>query len=86
LTTKIRITPGQAHDGRSAANMFDSLVPGDVLLADHAYDSDVLHSAMAKRGVRAKAKSNITVPSQPDTKSTPKTILPSSNSRQPESG
>jgi hypothetical protein len=32
--------------------MFDSVVLGDVLLADRAYDSDALHSEMANRGVR----------------------------------
>lgn len=53
LPILLKITPGQAHDGRSAADMLDSLTPGDVLLADRAYDSDALRADMAERGVRA---------------------------------
>lgn len=53
LPILLKITPGQAHDGRSAADMFGSLTPGDILLADRAYDSDALRSEMAGRGVRA---------------------------------
>ena len=33
--------------------MFDSLGAGDVLLADRAYDSDLLRAAMEERGVNA---------------------------------
>lgn len=51
LPILLKITPGQAHDGRSAADMFDTLTDGDVLLADRAYDSDALRAAMAERGV-----------------------------------
>ena len=53
LPILLKITPGQAHDGRSAADMFDTLTDGDVLLADRAYDSDALRAAMADRGVWA---------------------------------
>jgi len=53
LPILLKITPGQAHDGRSAADMFESLVAGDILLADRAYDSDALRAAMTQRGVRA---------------------------------
>jgi transposase len=56
LPILLKITPGQAHDGRSAADMFDSLTPGDVLLGDRAYDSDALHSEMTKRGVQANVR------------------------------
>jgi transposase len=56
LPILLKITPGQAHDGRSAADMFDSLAPGDVLLGDRAYDSDALHCEMAKRGVQANVR------------------------------
>jgi len=56
LPIRLKITPGQAHDGRSAADMFDSLTPGDVLLADRAYDSDGLRAAMEARGVRANVR------------------------------
>jgi len=53
LPILLKITPGQANDGRSAADMFDSLRAGDVLLADRAYDSDTLRAAMDERGAIA---------------------------------
>ena len=56
LPILLKITPGQAHDGRSAADMFDSLSKGDVLLADRAYDSDALRAEMAERGVWANVR------------------------------
>ena len=56
LPILLKITPGQANDGRSAADMFGSLGTGDVLLADRAYDSDVLRTTMEQRGVRANIK------------------------------
>ena len=37
LPILLKITPGQANDGRSAADMFTSLEAGDILLADRAY-------------------------------------------------
>ena len=49
----LKLTEGQAHDGRSAADMFDTLEPGNILLADRAYDSDALRAAMAERGTWA---------------------------------
>ena len=36
----LKLTEGQAHDGRSAADMLDTVAEGQVLLADRAYDSD----------------------------------------------
>ena len=56
LPILLKITPGQANDGRSAADMFDSLGTGDVLLADRAYDSDMLRATMEQRGVKANIK------------------------------
>jgi transposase len=56
LPILLKITPGQAHDGRSAADMFDSLGAGDILLADRAYDSDALRAEMEKRGVFANVR------------------------------
>lgn len=50
---RLKLTAGQAHDGRSAADMFATLATGQVLLADRAYDSDRLHEEMAARGVIA---------------------------------
>jgi len=49
----LKLTAGQAHDGRSAADMPKTLSNGDVLLADRAYDSDAL---MAARGAWANIK------------------------------
>lgn len=47
---RLKLTPGQAHDGRSAADMFDTIEAGDVLLADRAYDSDDLRARLDARG------------------------------------
>lgn len=49
----LKLTEGQAHDGRSADDMFDTLKTGQTLLADRAYDSDALRDALAKRKVIA---------------------------------
>jgi transposase len=38
----LKLTEGQAHDGRSADDMLDSVGTGQTLLADRAYDSDAL--------------------------------------------
>ncbi|SES22279.1 transposase, IS4 family [Sphingobium sp. YR768] len=56
LPIALKLTAGQAHDGRSAADMLGTLSDGDVLLADRAYDSDALRSEMAARGVWANIK------------------------------
>jgi transposase len=56
LPILLKITPGQANDGRSAADMFDSMGAGDVLLADRAYDSDALRDALGERGAIANIK------------------------------
>jgi len=52
----LKLTAGQAHDGRSAADMLDTLGDGDVLLAERAYDSDALRLEMAARGAWANIK------------------------------
>ena len=52
----LKLTEGQAHDGRSAADMFDSIQAGNILLADRAYDSDGLRLAMAERGAWANVR------------------------------
>ena len=49
----LKLTEGQAHDGRSAADMYGSVGPGQTLLADRAYDSDRLRDALAERGAVA---------------------------------
>jgi transposase len=56
LPILLKITPGQANDGRSAADMFDSMDAGDILLADRAYDSDALRDVLAERGAIANIK------------------------------
>jgi len=53
LPIVLKLTAGQAHDGRSAADMLATLGDGDVLLADRAYDSDALRIEMAARGAWA---------------------------------
>ena len=56
LPVMLKLTEGQAHDGRSAADMLGTLGEGDVLLADRAYDSDALRTEMAARGAWANIK------------------------------
>jgi len=56
LPITLKLTEGQAHDGKSAADMLDTLREGDVLLADRAYDSDALRQSLAGRGVWANVK------------------------------
>ena len=56
LPITLKLTEGQAHDGRSAADMLDTLGDGDVLLADRAYDSDQLRQTLAQRGAWANVK------------------------------
>jgi transposase len=52
----LKLTEGQAHDGRSAQDKLDSVGPGQTLLADRAYDSDALREALAKRRAKANIK------------------------------
>jgi transposase len=52
----LKLTAGQAHDGRSAADMLNTVGQGQILVADSAYDSDALHAAMNQRGARANIK------------------------------
>lgn len=56
LPILLKITEGQAHDGRSAQDMLSLLSRGDVLLGDSAYDSDTLRQNLALRGARANVK------------------------------
>jgi transposase len=52
----LKLSEGQAHDGRSAADMLDSVAAGQTLLGDGGYDSDALRAAMAERGAWANIK------------------------------
>lgn len=50
LPVALKLTEGQAHDGRSATDMVEHLTDGQILLADRAYDSDKLRQDLRKRG------------------------------------
>jgi transposase len=52
----LKLTEGQAHDGKSACDMLDALGPGQILLADRAYDGDALRQRLAERGAWANVK------------------------------
>jgi transposase len=52
----LKLTEGQAHDGRSAADMLGGIGKGEILLADRAYDSDALRQTLAERGAWANIK------------------------------
>jgi transposase len=56
LPILLKLTEGQAHDGRSAQDMLGTLGRGDVLLGDRAYDSDALRQDLAARGARANVR------------------------------
>ncbi len=59
LPIALKLTEGQAHDGRSARDMLDALVEGQILLADRAYDaydSDELRLSLKQRGAWANIK------------------------------
>jgi transposase len=53
LPIVLKLTEGQAHDGRSAEDMFSTVQAGNILLADRAYDSDALRERLAERGAWA---------------------------------
>ena len=50
LPVALKLSEGQAHDGRSAADMFDTVQAGHILLADRSYDSDGLRDTLSRRG------------------------------------
>ena len=52
----LKLSEGQAHDGRSAADLLDTVQTGQILLADRGYDSDALRKTMAERGAWANIK------------------------------
>lgn len=62
----LKLSEGQAHDGRSAADLLDTVQTGQILLADRGYDSDALRKKMAERGAWANIKpmpNRVNVPS-----------------------
>src|SRR3546814_8583209 len=56
LPILLKLTEGQAHDGRSASDRLDGLGEGCVLLGDRAYDSDAMRATLAERGAWACVK------------------------------
>ena len=52
----LKLIESQAHDGRSADEMLDSVGKGQTLLADRGYDSDALRNTLAERGAKANIK------------------------------
>lgn len=56
LPIALKLTEGQAHDGRSAADLLEGLTAGQILLGDRAYDSDALRQNLADRGAWANIK------------------------------
>ncbi len=50
LPIALKLTEGQAHDGRSAEDMFETIRAGSILLADRAYDSNALRKQLVERG------------------------------------
>ena len=52
----LKLTEGQAHDGKSARDMLAGLGTGQILLADRAYDSDALRQNLTERGAWANIK------------------------------
>lgn len=56
LPITLKLSPGQAHDGRAAADMLDTVGTGQTLLADAAYDSNALRETLRLRGANAAIK------------------------------
>jgi transposase len=46
----LKISEGQAHDGKSASDLLDAIGEGQILLGDCAYDSDDLRHRAAECG------------------------------------
>jgi transposase len=46
---RLKLTEGQALDGRSGVDMVGDIGAGQTLLADRGYDSDALHQSLAER-------------------------------------
>jgi len=49
MAVALKLTPGQAHDGRSADDMLETVKQGQTLIADAGYDSDRLRAEMKRR-------------------------------------
>jgi len=53
LPILIKLTEGQAHDGKSGEDMLAGLPPQAILLADRGYDSDALRDRIKAKGAYA---------------------------------
>jgi transposase len=53
LPILLKLTEGQAHDGRTGESMLGLLLPDCILLADRGYDSDALRAKIADTGALA---------------------------------
>lgn len=53
LPITLKLTAGQAHDGRAADDMLGTVGPGQTLLADAAYDSNRVRKHLAGIGAKA---------------------------------
>ena len=56
LPIALKLTEGQAHDGRSAADMLGGIGEGQILIADRAYDADHMRADLASRGAWANVR------------------------------
>ncbi len=56
LPIVLKLSEGQAHDGRSAKDMINAIGAGQILLADAAYDSDRLRQTLCDQGAWANVK------------------------------
>ena len=66
LPLALKLTEGQAHDGRSASDLLGQITKGQTLLADRGYDSDAHRRALKERGAWANIKpmpNRVNVPS-----------------------
>ena len=56
LPIALKLTEGQAHDAPPAIELVADIGPGQILLADRAYDTDALRDSLAARGAWANVK------------------------------
>ncbi|KQO64199.1 transposase [Methylobacterium sp. Leaf87] len=52
----LKLTEGQAHDGKAADDMLGDLGNGQILLGDRAYDSDKRRQRLAEQGAWANVR------------------------------
>jgi len=53
LPIALKLTAGQAHDGKAFETMMGGIGEGTVLLADRAYDSDAIRAKLAEQDALA---------------------------------